>query len=402
MTEPGGGRLADNLVYFARVLRRAGLPVGPGKVLDALRAVQAVGVERRSDFYWALHATLVTRREQRPLFEQAFHVFWRNPKLLERLLSLNLPATPATAQEEPEPLQRRLAEALAGEQPQRPTEKIEREIDASLTWSQQEQLRDKDFEQMSAAELAQARRMLEQLRMHRQALPTRRWRPAASGQRVDLRATLRRSMRGSAGLFQLERRVRRQRPPPLVLLCDISGSMERYARLLLHFAHAVGGRRERVYTFVFGTRLTNITRQLRHKDVDQALAEVSRVVSDWSGGTRIGPCLHEFNRYWSRRVLGQGALVLFISDGLDRATDGGLAHEMERLHKSCRRLVWLNPLLRYSDFEPRAQGIRAILPHVDELRPAHNVNSLSALAVALERPLPRREEGVSRWLQMLS
>lgn len=401
MNDPGG-RLADNLVYFARVLRGAGLPVGPGKVLDALQAVQAVGVERRADFYWALHAALVTRREQHPLFEQAFHVFWRNPKLLERLLSLSLPSPPAAAQpQQPEPLQRRLAEALAGEQ-HRPTQREEREIDASLTWSQQEQLRNKDFEQMSTAELAQARRMLEQLRLHREALPTRRWRPAAHGQRVDLRATLRRSLRGPSGLLQLERHARRQRPPALVLLCDISGSMERYARLVLHFAHTVSSHRDRVHAFVFGTRLTNVSRELRHKDVDQALAEVSRIVPDWSGGTRIGPCLHEFNRDWSRRVLGQGALVLFISDGLDRASDSDLGREMERLHKSCRRLIWLNPLLRYSDFQPRAQGIRAILPHVDELRPAHNVNSLSALAAALDRPLPRREEGVSRWQQMLS
>lgn len=400
MSEPGG-RLADNLVYFARVLRSVGLPVGPGKVLDALRAVQAVGLERRVDFYWALHAVLVTRREQRSLFEQAFHVFWRNPKLLERLLSLSLPSPPAAVKDDSEPLQRRLAEALGGAQP-RPAEKIERQIDASLTWSQQEQLRDQDFEQMSAAELSEARRLLTRLQLHRATLPTRRFQPAAHGHRVDLRATLRRSLRGPAGLLQLERRRRRQRPPPLVLLCDISGSMERYARLLLHFAHAVSSQRDRVHTFVFGTRLTNITRQLRHKDVDQALAEVARTVVDWSGGTRIGPCLHRFNRDWSRRVLGQGALVLFVSDGLDRASSVDLGREMERLHKSCRRLIWLNPLLRYADFQPRAQGIRAILPHVDELRPAHNVNSLSELATALERPLPRREEGVSQWLRLLS
>jgi len=229
-------------------------------------------------------------------------------------------------------------------------------------------------------------------------LPTRRFRADPAGPRIDMRATLRNSLRGGASDIDLRRRRRRERHPPLVVLCDISGSMSRYSRMLLHFLHALTNDRDRVYTFLFGTRLTNITRQLRQRDVDVALARVAEAVEDWSGGTRIGASLREFNRRWSRRVLGQGALVIFISDGLDRDAGEGLAEEMERLHKSCRRLIWLNPLLRYEGFEPRSLGMRAILPHVDDFRTVHNLESLGQLAAALGSASARREEGVSRWL----
>src|SRR6185369_2536727 len=188
--------------------------------------------------------------------------------------------------------------------------------------------------------------------------------------------------------------------PPLVVLCDISGSMSRYSRLFLHFMHSTTNDRDRVYTFVFGTRLTNITRYLRYRDVDLALDRVAEIVADWSGGTRIGKCLAEFNRLWSRRVLGQGAVVLFVSDGLDRDAASGLAREMERLHKSCRRLIWLNPLLRYDRFQPKSLGIRAILPHVDEFRPAHNLASLAELVAALNGPAPIRGSDMGKWREM--
>jgi hypothetical protein len=213
-----------------------------------------------------------------------------------------------------------------------------------------------------------------------------------------MRATLRASLRSGPDSIPLRRREKRRRHPPLVILCDISGSMSRYSRMLLHFMHAVTNDRDRVHTFLFGTRLTNVTRHLKQRDIDVALERVGEAVGDWAGGTRIGTCLGEFNRLWSRRVLSQGAIVLFISDGLDRDAGEGLDHEMERLHKSCRRLVWLNPLLRYEGFEPRSLGMRAIMPHVDEFRPVHNLESLAALADALSRAGARREEGVSRWL----
>ena len=383
------GRLGVNLMYFARTLRAAGLPIGSGAVLDALRAVEATGVARRDDFYWALHAVFVRRAEQRPLFDEAFHVFWRNPKLLERVTSLLLPTVHVPPKGDAKPLSRRLSEALfAGAERNARTRETEEdiELDATLTWSDREVLRARDFEQMSAAELAAAKAAIARLRLAIPPAPTRRYRPHARGALVDMRTTFRRSLRLGSGAVLLARRRRRRKPAPIVVLCDISGSMSRYSRVLLHFAHALARDRTRVSSFVFGTRLTNITRQLRDRDVDAALERASAEVADWDGGTRIGHCLDAFNREWSRRVCGQGAVVLFITDGLDRDVGEGLPPQVERLRKSCRRLVWLNPLLRYERFEPKAAGMRALLPHVDELRPVHNLESLEDLCKALLEP----------------
>jgi uncharacterized protein len=392
------GRLLANLMYFARVLRAAGLPVGPGKLLDAVSAVRAVGITDRRDFYWTLHAVLVNRRDQREIFDQAFHIFWRNPDLLRKSMAMLLPQLRVPADEEAQEMIRRLAEALHPGHQQREQQEgeTELEIDARLTFSNREVLRKMDFEAMSQAELALAKAALQRLRLPVLDAPTRRFAPDPTGPRADMRATLRASLR-SGGLITLKRKRRLTRPPPLVILCDISGSMSRYSRVFLHFMHAVTSDRDRVYTFLFGTRLTNITRILRHRDVDEAIEKVSEAVEDWSGGTRIGATLAEFNRRWSRRVLGQGAVVIFISDGLDREGGEGIAREMDRLHKSCRRLIWLNPLLRYEGFEPKSQGIRALLPHVDEFRPVHNLESLGELVEALSRPAPRRLEAAAAW-----
>ena len=393
---PGRGRLLANIMYFARTLRAAGLPIGPGKVLAAVEAVRAVGIEDRRDFYWALHAVFVNRRDQRELFDQAFHIFWRNPELLEKMMALMLPTIRGT--EPGEEMSRRLAEALQagdGSDKDRPRES-EIEVDAAMTFSERELLQKMDFEKMSNAELAEARSVIRRMAMPVADVPTRRFAPDPRGARTDMRATLRAQLR-SGGLLSLKRKRRRRRPPPLVVLCDISGSMSRYSRVFLHFMHAITNDRDRVYTFLFGTRLTNITRFLRAKDVDIALDKVAGAVEDWSGGTRIGQCLAEFNRRWSRRVLGQGAVVLLITDGLDRDAGAGIGQEMDRLHKSCRRLVWLNPLLRYEGFAPKSLGMRAILPHVDEFRPVHSLESLSELVTALTRPGPRRLEAAAAW-----
>lgn len=393
---PGGGKLAANMMHFARVLRAAGLPVGPGQVLDALGAVAAVGIGRREDFYWALNAVFVTRRDQRELFDQAFHVFWRNPRLLERVMGLVLPQLRlARAAEDMEEVSRRLAEALAGADAKGADREAELVTDAVMTWSERESLQRIDFEKMSAAEMEAAKRAVAAMRLPVMNVPTRRFRPDPTGWRVDMRATLRASLRGGGAAIPLRYRRRRRRPPPLVILCDISGSMARYSRMLLHFLHAITNDRDRVSTFLFGTRLTNITRHLRHRDVDVALDRVADAVEDWSGGTRIGHCLGAFNRYWSRRVLGQGAVVLLITDGLDRDAGEGLEQNMERLHKSCRRLVWLNPLLRFAGYEAKSQGARAMRPHVDELRTVHNLESLADLAAVLGDLGKRRQEGAT-------
>jgi uncharacterized protein with von Willebrand factor type A (vWA) domain len=387
--EADGGKLADNILYFGRVLRRAGLPVGPGTVLEAVRAVEAVGITDREVFYWALHAVFVNRRDQREVFDQAFHIFWRNPRLLERMMQMVLPTfRTGEAPEKDNQLNRRVADALTqddggGEGDAGPEEEQEIQFDAAMTYSGAEVLQAMDFEKMSAEEIAEARAAISRLRLPIMDVPTRRFGPSARGARVDLRASLRASLRGGGDTIPIKLKKPRRRPPPLVTLCDISGSMSRYSRMLLHFMHTMTNDRSRVHTFLFGTRLTNVTRYLRNKDVDEALDNASGAVEDWSGGTRIGQCLHAFNRDWSRRVLGQGAIVLLISDGLDRDAGEGLAEEVKRLQGSCRRLIWLNPLLRFDGFAPKSMGVRAILPYVDEFRSVHSLNSLRELADVL-------------------
>lgn len=383
---PEGGRFAENIVHFVRMLRAAGLRLGPGKALEAVRAVEVAGIQRRDDLYWTLFSVLVNRRDQRELFDQAFHIFWRDPKILERLMRMMLPEAEGGAEPQKHQMSRRVQQALMPNRQGKAKEddrEREIELDATLTFSASELLQTKDFAEMSAEEVAAAHAALARIAWPFPPRRTRRFKLDPSGKRIDLRATLRRSLRLGGGAIPLVRKSNVTREPPLVVLCDISGSMSQYSRMFLHFMHALSNDRRRVHSFLFGTRLSNISRLLRQKDVDKALADVGSRVPDWSGGTRIGATLAEFNRYWSRRVLGQGAVVLLLTDGLDREPGPQLAREMERLHKSCKRLIWLNPLLRWDGFEPKALGIRAILPHVDDFRPVHNLDSIAELAAAL-------------------
>jgi len=387
LARASSGRLAENILHFARVLRAAGLPVGPSKVIAALEAVQAVGVEQREDFRTALAAVFIERHEQAALFDQAFELYWRNPRLLERMMQLLLPKVYSRAPraEAEAPLPARLAEALAPPRAEDArAQEQETTIDAAFTFSPREVLQTRDFETMTSAELSEVKTMIARLRLPLPERPVRRTVAARHGSAIDLRASLRAMASAGGAVVPLAWRERRRRRPPLVVLCDISGSMDRYSRMLLFFLHAITNDRDRVHTLLFGTRLTNITRHLRRRDVDVAVARVSAAVSDWAGGTRIGACLGEFNRRWSRRLLGQGAIVLLISDGLDSDVGAGLAREMERLAKSCRRLIWLNPLLRYDKFEARPAGIRAMLPYVDEFLPVHNLESLKQLAASFQ------------------
>jgi uncharacterized protein with von Willebrand factor type A (vWA) domain len=395
------GKLATNIVHFARTLRTAGLRVGPGQVLRAIEAVEAAGLQKRDDFYWTLHSVFVNRRDQREIFDQAFHVYWRNPRLLEKMMEMLLPqvGVPAEPDKQKE-ISRRLQEALQPGQGEAPkaeeNEPPDVEVEATFTVSDREVLQHRDFEQMTQAEVDDALRAISRLRLPVPERRTRRYRAARRGPRIDFRASLRRALRPE-GLIELRKRKPRRRPPPLVILCDISGSMARYTRMFLHFMHAITNDRDRVFCFTFGTRLNNVTRALRYRDVDIALAKASEQVEDWSGGTRIGQALHEFNNKWSRRVLGQGAVVLLITDGLDREGAAGLAEQMERLHKSCSRLIWLNPLLRYGAYEPKSQGNKAMLPHVDEFRPVHNLESLAGLIAALDSHPPRSDRRLADW-----
>ncbi|MDO8287618.1 MAG: VWA domain-containing protein [Parvibaculum sp.] len=390
MTTPT--HLAENIVHFARVLRRAGLTVGPREVLDAIKAVEVAGLRSRPDFYWLLHATLIKRHSEHHIFDQAFHVFWRDPKLLDKMMSLMLPAAPAPENDDAEKANRRISEALFGTDTNDNTEEQpEPDTNASETFSAAEVLRHKDFEQMSAAELAEARAAIARLRLPLDEARIRRTEPNRQGHLADMRATLRATLR-SGGIIPLKRRAYQHRRPPLVVLCDISGSMSVYARVFLHFLHALTNDRDRVHVFLFGTRLTNVTRELRHRDVDEAIARVTGAVEDWDGGTRIGETLRRFNVEWGRRVLGQGAVVLLVTDGLDRDAGAGVEPEIARLHRQSKRLIWLNPLLRYDRFEPKSLGIRALLPHVDEFRAVHNIASLTDLIETLSAPATRKPE----------
>ena len=375
------GRIAENILNFSRILRSAGLSVGPPEVLDAIRSLSLVGFSEREDLYWLLFSNFVKKSEQRKIFDQAFHIFWKNPKIIERMMSELLPVV-RVENNDAEQISRRVSEAMTPVAQQFDNENesgSEIEFDASFTFSNDEVLQEKDFEQMSQDEIEEAKKAIQELKLPISNVRTRRYRSSDRGHKIDLRRTLKGVLR-EPETMPLAFKINRSRHPPIVILCDISGSMDQYSRMFLHFMHAVTNDRGRTHCFTFGTRLTNISRHLQRKDVDLALDNASQSVKDWSGGTRIGYCLKQFNNQWSRRVLAQGAVCILVTDGLDRDQSDGLEKEMDRLNKSVKRLIWLNPLLRYEGFEPKAQGIRKMLPYVDDFKSAHNIKSLSELS----------------------
>ncbi|MEE3317344.1 MAG: VWA domain-containing protein, partial [Pseudomonadota bacterium] len=392
---PDNPKLVHNITHFARALRKAGLPVGPGRVIDAIRAVEAAGFTHRSDFFYTLQACFVSKPEHRTVFAQVFRLYWRDPRYMEHMMSMMLPSIRGVQKDrKAKAAEKRAAESLLDgvdrEEPEiaeSPEDEVEIVVDASRTMSSQERLKTLDFEQMGTDEVAEAKRMLARLSLPVKPLQSRRTQPASKGQLFDMRKTMRDAMRYGGDIRDLAAKNRRVRWPNLVVLCDISGSMSQYSRMVLHFLHAVSNEKgagwSKVHAFTFGTRLTNITRHMRTRDVDAALAAAGAEAQDWEGGTRIGQALHAFNRDWSRRVLNSGAVVLLITDGLDRGDVTLLNREIERLHLSTRRLIWINPLLRWDGFAPKAEGIRTILPHVDCFRAGHNINSLEQLAQAI-------------------
>jgi uncharacterized protein with von Willebrand factor type A (vWA) domain len=380
------GKLAENILYFARALRAAGLPVGPGSVVDAIAAVETAQIGEREDFYTALHAVFVMKHEHSTIFDQAFRLFWKRRGFLEQFIAAMSPMAESAQQQKPQAGAARVAAALLRPKESEAQPQPVIELDARLTMSSQEILQRKDFAQMTAAEIAAAEAAIDRLVLTDDEVKTRRFVRDERGWRIDPRRTFRKSLRAGGAFIDLAHRTRAIRHPPIVAICDISGSMRDYTRVFLHFLHALTEKRRRVHTFLFGTRLTNVTRALRARDADEALARCSSDVKDWSGGTRIADSLHRFNRDWSRRVLAQGAVVLLFSDGLERDGSHLLTAEMERLQKSSRRLVWLNPLLRYDGFEAKAAGIRAMLPYVSEFRAIHNLRSISDLVRSLSYP----------------
>ena len=403
-----GEKLSDNVLYFARVLRSAGIPIGSGRILEAIKAINKIGLADKSIFYWALHSVFVHKNEHREIFDQTFKIFWKNPRLLEKMMQLALPklntGTPETSDAD---INRRVQEAfnkdnISEDNYVDASTEDELEFDAVMTYSESELLQGMDFEQMSYDEINKAKKVIAQMNLAIPQVKSRRFKSSSFRRKIDLRQSLKGANKFCGEYIPLRYKSRKDKHPPIIAICDVSGSMSRYSRMLLHFMHVLTTLRNDVHTFLFGTRLTNVTRFLRFKDVDEALAATSSAVEDWSGGTRIGDCLKEFNFNWSRRVLGPGAIVLFITDGLDRGGGIGLSKQIKMIQKSSKRLIWLNPLLRYEEFAPKPTGVKAILPYVDEFRPIHSLESMDQLVDALSETNLQSRFNMAPWLEKLS
>ncbi|MFK8036139.1 MAG: VWA domain-containing protein [Hyphomicrobiales bacterium] len=394
------GKFAENVVHFGRILRAAGVSIGPSRIVDAVKAVEIAGVQNRDDLYWTLFSVMVSKREHHAVFDAAFQAFWRKRSFLENEQEGSPPQLKSKNAVKPNAAALRIAEAMVQQSEQRQDElEPDQEIDTQLAVSGTEALQSKDFAQMSADEISHAKRAMSGLVLPVAKIMTRRFQPAHNGKRIDLRKTMRGSLGTGGEWISPVFKTPKQITPPIVALCDISGSMAQYSRLFLHFLHALAENRRQVQSFVFGTQLTNVTRALSRKDPDEALDACGALVEDWSGGTRIATALKLFNRDWSRRVLGQGAIVLLITDGLERDSEEDLSFETERLRKSCRELIWLNPLLRYDGFEARASGVRAMLPFVDQFRSVHSLNAIADLCDSLSNPAPNHSNAPQTWLR---
>ncbi|GAC1358287.1 MAG: VWA domain-containing protein [Ktedonobacteraceae bacterium] len=422
-----GERLLYRLTEFSRLLWESGLNVGPHQVLELGETLNSIEITNKEDFYYALKCSLLTKHEQEPIFDQMFGYFWlvrsnmgnqkdkqANSGLKKEERQMRLPPSE----------RKRMAEHLNAPDQRKDTRGQMRTLEQSkavedenkddkndpgdprqTAYSAIEQLRKKDFENFSWEEVQEAKRLMAAMRWNLGQRATRRKSPSRKGSYPDMRRIVRRNLKYGAELLEVTWRETKHKPRPLVIICDISGSMSLYSRLLLHFIHTVSNGLMNVETFVFGTRLTRITRQLKKRDVDDAIRDVSKIVQDWSGGTRIGDALHYFNFTWAKRVLGRGAVVLLISDGWDRGDVTVLKDEMDRLQRSCHRLIWLNPLLGSPDYRPLTIGMKTALPFVDDFLPSHNLDSLIHLGNLLSsiddsRPLrsnEARQRAVQAW-----
>ncbi|MDQ7025141.1 MAG: VWA domain-containing protein [Anaerolineae bacterium] len=375
-----GGQLLHNLLLFGRVCRALGMNVTPNRMMEVARALEHIELGNKIDFYHTLRTFMVTHPKEFDYYDEAFDIFWRRPT--DEWTTLDLRPF------ESERLQKKKKFVPPSNSSPSDDDTQPQDVDPMLTavvatYSQQESLRYRDFAEMTVQELEMAKRIMERLPESLGTRKTRRYK-RGKGRQIDLRRTLRESMRRGGDVLHLPTRTPNEKPRPVVLICDISGSMERYTRVLLHFLHTMAVGMTQVESFVFSTQLTRITRQIRQKSVDEALAEVGRTVKQWGGGTNTGESLHSFNYDWSRRVLGRGAIVMMITDGWDRGDRELLEHEVARLGRSCERLIWLNPLLDSPDYEPLTRGAQAILPYIDDFLPIRNLANLEAIIKALQ------------------
>lgn len=386
------GCLVDNIIYFCRTLRRAGVPVAPSQIKDLIRAVEVVGFSKKSDFMEILRVCLITRPEQMEVFEQVFNLFWRDPEFINKIMQTLLPFAQNKQDEalKPKAAEHRAADAMTDPMKQDLQEQVktteELILDAQFSFSQNERISAMDFEQMTNAEVADAERAIAQLDFKLPKTYSRRYRTSHSGQRIDIRNTLHHSRKSGGELLKLIKKRRTERKPDLVFLCDISGSMSTYSRMIMHFIYAIANQTpvhqswSQVRAFTFGTQLTNISQLIKGDDPDTALHNIGQSVTDWDGGTQIGSNIEQFNMKWSRRILKSDTIVILVTDGLERGDIDLLDTQLERLKLSSGQIIWLNPLLRFDEFQPLAQGIRIIKKHTSRLVSCHNVNSLANLS----------------------
>lgn len=383
-------RLIDNLAGFARLLRGAGLTIGSEQLVQSVRALGLVGLRDRSDFYWALAGSLVTRPEHKAVFDQAFDLFWWSHSRTNPVAELSVWRRDDTATGDDDDTQVPLNLLLDASAAAADAGDKERATDQRDSAAANERLNDKHFDQMNVDELAAVKQRLGQLLFDPAPYLARRRERSVNGDAIDWRRSLRSIPRNGGTLLEFARNRRREEEPTLVLLCDISGSMQIYSRVLLHFVCAVAQRRKNTHAFLFGTQLTNVSRYLGGANIDATVDRITGETRDFDGGTRIGAALAEFNKQWSRRLLSRRSIVILVSDGLDGEDSSTLEHEVDRLHRSCRHLMWLNPLLRFTGFEAKASGIKAILRHVDSVHAIHSLRHVGDVAAALATAVPRR------------
>ena len=392
-------KLDKNIIFFARLLRASGISIGSGSILDSIESVKLIEFTKKSTFFYALQTSLIKRPEDMKIFEQAFHLFWQNPRFQDRIRDLLLPQTQLTGnQEEKEELAKRIQETLA--KPQNPKSEIDKQekllIDASGTASETQIFKEKDFEMMSGEELKKASQSIKEILIKMPKKPFRRFEKNSLATKISIRSSLKEAKK-NFGLVIPKFVKKKDKPRSVVVLIDISGSMENYSRMMIHFVHNLRQHHKQVSAFLFGTKLTNITNQLKNKDIDVALKEVSKATNDWAGGTRIRDSIFLFNKTWVRRVSSSSSLIFLISDGLDRDHNTDLFNQMERLQKSCYKLVWLNPLLRFKDFLPKSISIKRILLNVDAFLPIHSVESIQNLTSSIAKNLEKKNGDIYKW-----
>ena len=392
------GKLPENVLLFTHLLRASGIKIGSDGVTDAISAIKTLGLKSKRAFYFSLLTCLTKKKEDEIIFRQAFDLFWQNPKFQEKTRNMLLPRTRVSEQDEQkEELAQRIIENLPKTEKIKKLDELEDNIifDTSGSASDIQLKKSKDFGTMSKNELRQATDVIRDLSVHLPQKPFRRFEPKKMGPHLSVRHGLKDSVK-NFGIVLPKFMKKKEKDRPIVFLIDISGSMENYSKMLLHFVHNLMQRHRNCLVFLFGTKLTNITHLLKNKDIDDALQKISKVTDDWAGGTRIRDSIYEFNKTWVRRTPVSGSLVLFISDGLDKNHQSDLLIQMERLKKNCKYLLWLNPLLRYKKFLPKSVSIKRILKNVDALLPIHSLESIENLTLYLSRK-PKGDSDILNW-----